>query len=198
MKKRVRILTQVPELKLVNRQLGPFESGDEAELWSWDAAVLERHGMAALVQKTAVSEIRKLILAEERGMELAPLSDDFYPSMARDVSALRAAGDFEKADVLKTQTLALMEIRLPKLVRLALSPEGKNLPLEEHFLVNRLANVVENWSERLGELFEKSGEEVEKNELGGPVQHDTGDEADIQKPRVPAPELHAGGTATQG
>ncbi len=163
MKKQVCISKPVPELKLVHRQLGPFEAGDEVELWPWDAAVLERHGMAEPVQKTASSGLRKLILAEERDMGLVPLSEDFYPSVTHDISTLRAAGDFEKAEELKNQTLTLMEIRLPKLVRLALSPDGKSLPLEEHFLINRLANVIENWSERLSESFEKVGEEVEKN-----------------------------------
>ncbi|MDI6643003.1 MAG: hypothetical protein QMD95_03015 [Candidatus Hodarchaeaceae archaeon] len=190
MKKNIRVLLDMPELKLINRKLGPFEAGDEVELWAWDATVLERHGIAAPVQKPPISELRRQILAEERSIELAPLSEDFYSEVARNISTLRAAGDFEKAEELKAQTLALLEIRLPKLVRLALSPEGKSLPLEEHFLINRLASVVENWTQRLSESFEEAGEEVEKNELGGPIRHAAGDEADIQKPRVPAPKLH--------
>ena len=193
MKQLVRVLRDLPEVKLVRRQLGPLAAGDEAELWAWEVAVLERHGIVAPVQKPPSAELRKLILAEERSLELVPLSEDFYLSVARDISANRAAGNFEEADEVGAQTSVLMEIRLPKLVRLALSPESsKGLSLEERFLVNRLAATLENWSRRLSESFEKAGEEVEKNELGGPVQHAAGDEADIQKPRILAPELHAG------
>ncbi len=199
MKTNVRVLKDMPEVKLIRKQLGPFTAGDEVELWAWEAAALERHGIAVPIQKPTPAELRKLILAEERSSELAPLPDNFYPSVAREVSALQAAGDLEKAGGLKDKTLALTEIRLPKLVRLALSPEGPSgLSIEEHFLINRLADVLDGWSRRLSDLFEKAGEEVGKNERGRSIQHVAGDETDIQKPRVPAPELHTGGTATQG
>lgn len=198
MKRNVRVLNDMPEIKLTRRKIGPFASGDEVELWPWDETVLERHGLVQ-TQKYTPAEIRKLILMEERSSELAPLADDFYRSVAREISALRVAGDIEKADGLKNRTLTLAEIRLPKLARLALSPEGpRGLPLDEHFLVNRLAELFENWSKRLNWLFGESGEEVERNESGKSIQHVAGDEADIQKSRISAPELYTGGTATQG
>lgn len=193
MKQHAKIVRDLPAIKLIGRQLGPWAAGEEAELWAWEATVLERHGIAIPGQKPTLVELRKLILADERSPELVSLPEDFYLSVVRHVSALRAGGDFEKADEVKSQTLALVEIRLPKLIRLALSPEAPTgLPLEENFLINRLAQAIENWSQRLGESFEAIGEEVKKNELGGPV----GGEADIQKPRVSAAELHARGTAT--
>lgn len=180
MKQSVRVLKDVPEIKLVMRQLDPLASGDEVELWSWEASVLERHGIVVSVQKPTSAELRKLILTEERSSELVPLSDNFYPSVAREILTLQIGGDIEKASGLKDKTLTLTEIRLPKLVRLALSPEGRNkLPLEEHFLINRLAEVLDGWSRRLSDLFEKAGEEVEKNEHGGSIQHVAGDETDI-------------------
>jgi DNA replication initiation complex subunit (GINS family) len=185
------MLKDMPEIKLVRRQLGPFVAEEETELWSWEAGVLERHGFAIPLRKTTPAELRKLILMEERSSALAPLPEDFYRSAAREISTLRETGEIEKADGLRSQTLALVEIRLPKLLRLALSPNSiSGLSLEEHFLVNRLANLLENWGRRLSQSLEKAGEEVEKNGSGRIVQHSAGDETDIQKPGVPASELH--------
>ncbi|HID60571.1 MAG TPA: DNA replication complex GINS family protein [Hadesarchaea archaeon] len=199
MKMNVRILKEVPEIKLVRRQLGPLAVGDEAEMWVWDAVALERHGIAEPVQKLTPPELRKLILAEERSSGLTSLSSNFYQSVARGISTLQTMGKFEKASELKDQALTLVEIRLPKLLRLALSPEvPSGLPPEEHFLINRLADMVENWSKRLSDSFENTGEEVGKHGLGKSVQHIAGDETDIQKQRVFTSELHTGGTAPQG
>ncbi|RLG57047.1 MAG: hypothetical protein DRN83_02770 [Hadesarchaea archaeon] len=188
MKTKVHILKEVPEIKLVRRQLGSFARGDEVELWTWDAIVLERHGVAESVQKLEPAELRKLILAEERNLSIEPLPDDFYRLAAQRISILREAGKSKRADELREQILALVEIRLPKLLRLALSPgEALDLPVEEHFLINRLADTLDGWIERLSALLERSGEEVEKHEPGKSVQRIAGDETNIQKSGIPSP-----------
>jgi len=198
--KRVRILKDLPATKLVSRQLGPLAEGEETELEAWEAAVLERHGFAKPLQKLTLVELRKLLLAEEREFELTLLPDDFYSSIAQEIAFARAAGEHEKAEGIRTQVSALMEVRIPKLLRFALSPEGAGpLPPQERFLINRLATMLEMWGKLLDESLEKAGEEVGKNEeFGRPVRHAVGDEADIQKPGVSATELHARGTTTPG
>lgn len=191
MKEHVRVIKDMPELKLAGRQLGSISDGEEITLWSWEAAVLERHGIVVPTKKPTISELRKLVLTEERSSGLATLPENFYSSVIHEISNLRAGGDPEKAGGLKAQTMALLETRLPKLLRLALSPESLGeMPLEERFLVNRLAGVLENWNQGLSESFEKVGGEAGKDEFGRSVRHVVGDEADIQKPRVPTPELH--------
>ena len=186
--RRVRVLKDLPAVKLVGRQLGPLAEGEETELEVWEAAVLERHGIVEFLQKLTPAEFRKLLLAEEREYGLTPLPDDFYSSVAQKIAFARAAGQHEEAEEIQTQVLTLMEIRVPKLVRLALSPESAGpLPPQELFLINRLAVTLDSWSKRLKESFEKAGEEVGKNEeIGGPVRHAVGNEADIQKPGVSA------------
>lgn len=198
--KRVRILKDLPAMKLVGRQLGPLAEGEETELEAWEAAVLERHGFAEPLQKLTLVELRKLLLAEEREFELTPVPDDFYSSVAQEIAFARAAGDHKKAEEIRTQVSTLMEVRIPKLLRFALSPEGADpLPPQERFLINRLAVTLDMWGKRLNESLEKAGEEVGKNEeFGRPVRHAVGNEADIQKPGVSATELHARGTTTQG
>ncbi|MCS7131166.1 MAG: hypothetical protein NZ934_00320, partial [Hadesarchaea archaeon] len=57
---RVRIVKDVPQIKLVGRQIGPFSAGQEVELEPWEANVFERHGFAEPVQKLTTAEVRKL------------------------------------------------------------------------------------------------------------------------------------------
>lgn len=191
MKEHVRVIKDMPELKLAGRQLGPFSDGEEITLWSCEAVVLERHGIVVPTKKPTISELRKLVLTEERSSGLATLPENFYSSAMHETSNLKIGGDLEKADGLKAQTMTLLETRLPKLLRLALSPESLGeMPLEERFLVNRLVGVLESWNQGLNDLFEKIGEEAGKDEFGRSVRHVAGDEADIQKPRVPTLELH--------
>lgn len=187
-------------MKLVGRQLGPLAEGEETELEAWEAAALERHGFVECLQKLTLAELRKLLLAEERESELTPIPDDFYSLVAQKIAFARAAGEDKKVEEIQTQVAALMEVRVPKLVRLALSPESVGpLPPQERFLINRLASTLDNWSKRLNESIEKAGEEVGKNEeFGRPVRHAVGDEADIQKPGVSATELHTRGTTAPG
>ncbi len=198
--RRVRVLRDLSEIKLVGKPLGPLADGEETQLEAWEAAVLERHGIVECFQKLTSTELRKLLLAEERESGLTPIPIDFYSSVAQKIEFARAAGQHEEAEEIQTQVLSLMEIRVPKLVRLAISPESVgSLPPQELFLINRLAVVLDSWSERLRESFEKVGEEVGRNEKNGrSVRHAVGDETDIQKPRVPAAELHARGTTAPG
>jgi hypothetical protein len=198
--KRIRIIKDLPVMKLVGRQLGPLAEGEETELETWEAAVLERHGFAEPLQKLTPAELRKLLLAEERESELTPIPDDFYSLVAQKIRFARAAGEHEKAREIQNQVSTLMEVRIPKLVRLALSPEGAgSLPPQERFLINRLAVTLDGWIKRLNESLEKAGEEVGKNEeFRRPVRHAVGNKADIQKPGVSATELHARGTTAPG
>ena len=198
MRQRVRMLQDLPETQLVKRKLGPLSSGDEVEMWNWDAAVLRKGGLAEVVQPTT-ADIRMLVLQEERSLEMAPLPEGFYEQIARGVSALLHEGKKEEADELMSQTFSLLEMRMPKLMRLALSPEAPHgLTLEEHFLANTVTETVENWYRRLRAHFVVGEEEVGKNEEGRLVQRAAGDKADIQKQGVPEAELHAGGATTPG
>ncbi len=190
MKLRVRAIKELPEIKLVKRKLGPLAVGDELELWLWDVSVLKRNGIVDVPQALTAGEVRKLILSEERSLEITQLPEDFYSSITSAVSILSFEGKKDEANELMAQTRSLLEIRLPKLVKLALSPEAPAvLPVGERFLVNNVAELVENWTRRLSKSFEL-GEEVEKYEVGESVQHAAGNEAHIQEQGVSATELH--------
>lgn len=160
MRERIRVLNKVPEINLAEVSLGPFDVGDEAEVWPWEAKILERHGLAES-SKISSTDIRQRIIAEERSQDLEAIPENFYFLARKEVANLKKAGEKEKADDLKSWTLALLEIRLPKLLKLVQSPESSgNVPLEEKFFVNRLAFITKVWSQKL-ERFLEAGEEVD-------------------------------------
>ena len=195
MKQRVRIVRDFPALKLVGRQLGPFAAGQETDLEIFEAAVLERNGFAESLQKITPTELRKLMLEEERISEPAALQQGFYASLAQCVSDSRKAGQQEEVEELHAALAALIETRVQKLVRLATSPPvPENLLPEEKFLVNRLTMVLEDWNRWLENSFRKEEEVGEIGKFGGTIRHVVGGAPDIQKSGVSASNVHTGGT----
>ncbi|MEM3453242.1 MAG: hypothetical protein QW835_06425 [Candidatus Hadarchaeum sp.] len=198
MKQHVRVIKDLPEVELVGRKLGPLAVGDETELWLWDANVLRSSGFVDFLQPITAAEIRKLVFAEERGSEPLSLPDNFYVSTASSLLSLLRGGRKKEADEIISQVFLLLEARLPKLVRLAFSPEVPfGLTPEERLLVNEVSEVIDDWNRRLKRLFEFR-EEVGKNGEGRTVQYVVGDKADIQKQGVSEAELHSGGTTAPG
>lgn len=168
MKRWARAIRDIPEIKLVGRQLGPLAKGQKLELEPWEEAVLRRYGFVEPLQEFGVTEVRRLLLAEEREPGPARLPADFYAVVAQQVECLRSAGELEE---FRGLILALAEVRIPKLLRLALSPsDARELPPEERFLVNRLAAVLNEFGGRLKRLLEGgAGEEAEMHGIGKPV-----------------------------
>jgi hypothetical protein len=195
MKQRVRIIRDLPVIKLVGRQIGPLGAGQEGEFEPWEVAILERHGFAEAIQKLTTVELRKFTLAEERASRPQPLPPNFYSLIAQQAASLRRAWKHDELQELKTAATILTDIRVQKLMQLAASPiEIENLPLEEKFLVNSLAAVLEDWNRWFESLFGKEPEEEvgeREREIRGAVRDVTGDAPHIQKQGVPASDLHA-------
>ncbi|MGQ9788592.1 MAG: hypothetical protein ACUVQM_04745 [Candidatus Hadarchaeaceae archaeon] len=197
MKQLVRIVKDFPQVELVGRKVGPLVAGDEVELWPWDANALMNSGFVEFLQPISAAELKKLVFAEERSLEPLTLPDNFYISIARNAVLMSQEGKKE-SDEMFSQTSLLLDARLPKLIRLAISPDVPPvLTPEERFLVNEVSKFIDDWSRRLRSLFELR-EEVGKNGGGRPVQYVVGDKADIQKQGVSETELHSGGAATSG
>jgi hypothetical protein len=172
MKEQVRILKEIQRIDFPSRPLGPWEKGEEAEIWHWEAKVLERRGLIER-RRVTPTDVRRLIIAEERSSNPEKLPTDFYLSVRERISDLHKSGGHEEADELKSRVLTLLEVRIPKLLKFVLLPEesGEILP-EEKFLINRLALVYRTWSQKL-ERFLEAGEEVNRDDVRGTIRHDS-------------------------
>ena len=163
-------MKEIPAFGLADRQLGPFAVGQEVELEPWEVVVLERTGMVEAIPRFTPVEMRKLMLAEERAEGLAVLPQGFYSMLAERISSLLSSGMQKEAEELRTVARAIVELRMRKLMLLALSPESaQNALPEERFLINRLASPLEEWEGWLGGVLKEAGEEVGESGLGEPV-----------------------------
>jgi len=161
---RVRVVKDLPKLMLVGRKVGPVASGQEIDVWTWEAPVLERHGFVERIWKPTVAELRKLVLAEEKSPTLRELPLDFYLTIAGEVTRARESGEIEHLEELLDATDSLVETRVQKIVNLAVSGvKVKGLPPEEQFLLNRLTLVLNSWREWLGRFLGKRTEEAGEN-----------------------------------
>ena len=159
MKQSVRVLRDLPEIKLVGRRVGPLVVGQEAEFEPWEVTVLERHGFVEPIQKLTTAELRKFMLAEERAPGLGPLPSNFYAAVAERAASIQISGQPDEVEEFRAAVGALAEIRTHKLLRAALSPANvENMSPEERFFVNRLAIALEDWGRWLSELLEKEVE----------------------------------------
>jgi len=159
LKQRVRVLQDLPEMKLVGRRVGPLVAGQEAEFEPWEVKVLERHELVEPIQRFTTAELRKFILAEERAPGLGPLPSNFYAMVGQRSASMRTSGQPDEIEEFRAAFEVLTEIRTHKLLRAALSPaNAENLLPEEQFFVNRLAMALEDWGRWLSELLEKEVE----------------------------------------
>ena len=157
---KVKAIRDLPELKLVGRSLGPLTAGQTAELEPWEASVLEKLGYVEPAQQLTLTEIRKLMLAEEKSSELGALPSDFYEAISQKLKRLREEGKPDEARELKAALEALLELRIPKLLERALDPKAvKNVTPEELFLVHQLASSLKDWEHWINRLASFGGDD---------------------------------------
>ncbi len=178
MKIRAIVRKGVGEVEIAGRKLGPFREGEEVELEHWELRVLRRHGMAEPAQRMGIAELRKVLISEGKQAELSVLPEWFYHSVAGEIESLRREGKNEKANELRAALESFIEMRLHKLVKLALSPsEAKGALPEERMLLSRLSSCVEEWIEWLNERFERK--EVGGIGARGNIPNVVGEKTDI-------------------
>jgi len=161
----VRFLKEIEQLEVAGKTIGPFESGERAELPSWEADVFEGEGLAE-VEPLSPIELKKRILAEEIDQSLQQLPPAFYEQVRHTLKDLKRKGDRIGYDQMVTQLKSLLSRRIVKLLRFVLSPEDlPELPPEEKFLVNILSPLTERWIEDVM----RAGEEVTRADAEEPV-----------------------------
>jgi hypothetical protein len=159
LKQRVRVLKDLPEVKLVGRRVGPLVVGQETEFEPWEVKVLERHGVIEPIQRITTAELRKFMLAEERAPGIVQLPSNFYAIVSQRAAIISKSGQQEEIEEFKSAFGALAEARTQKLLRAALSPgNAENMLPEERFIVNRLAMTLEDWGQWLIEIFGREAE----------------------------------------
>jgi hypothetical protein len=152
-----------PEIKLAGLNLGPFEEGNEYEVYHWVAQELEKAGIAHLreednLDSTKLYKIQWTERVQTAG-QISKLPDDFYPKFRRYVASLKreiakTPEKIREHEKVKQSIQDVVNTRLKKIIAIASTSTRteqmlKNLTHEERFLYEHLYRLVDDWRRQI-------------------------------------------------
>lgn len=151
------------EIKLAGLNVGPFEEGNEYEVYYWVALELEKSGIVHFREDEhlTVPKLNKLQWSErvQTAGLISRLPEDFYPRLRRCLTDLKKNAAKAPEKVLESEkarqlTRDIINSRLKKTVSIASAPAQtdqalKNLTSEERFLYEQLYTLINQWRVRI-------------------------------------------------
>lgn len=148
-----------PEIKLAGLSLGPFEEGNEYEVYFWAAQELAAAGIAHFREDDCLSatEIYKVQWKERVQIagQISELPGDFYPKLRRYLANMKGeiakkpekVREHEKAMHLACD---IVNARLKKIIALSSSPSQtdqvlKKITGEERLIYEQLGKIIAEW-----------------------------------------------------
>ncbi|HMK95398.1 MAG TPA: hypothetical protein VK536_08370 [Candidatus Limnocylindrales bacterium] len=157
-----------PEIKLAGFTVGPFDEGNEYEVYFWVAKELANAGMVHF-REDDILDSTKLFKVQWRESvqipaQISELPDDFYPKLRRYLGALKQEATQPERinEYQKMQYLAkdVVNSRLKKIVALSAAPRQgeqvlKRFSSEEKTLYEQLVKIISEWKNK---ILESDGE----------------------------------------
>jgi hypothetical protein len=148
-----------PEIKLAGLSLGPFEEGNEYEVYFWAAQELATAGIAHFREEDCLTatEIYKVQWKERVQIagQISELPEDFYPKLRRYIDNLKEemlrhpekVREHEKAMHLACD---IVNARLKKIIALSAGPVKteqimKKVTSEERVIFEQLGKIIAEW-----------------------------------------------------
>lgn len=157
-----------PEIKLAGLTVGPFDEGNEYEVYFWVAKELANVGMVHFREDDVLDTTKLFKVQWREGVQIpgqiSELPDDFYPKVRRYLTALKleATQPDKISEYQKTRHLAkdVANSRLRKIVALAAAPGQSDqviskLSSEERILYEQLVKLISEWKAK---ILEAEGE----------------------------------------
>ena len=159
-----------PEIKLAGLSLGPFEEGNEYEVYFWAAQELASAGVAHFREDDCLgaTEIYKVQWKERVQIagQISELPEDFYPKLRRYLANMKGeitrhpekVREHEKAMHLACD---IVSARLKKIIALSAGPAQtdqvlKKFTSEERLIYDQLGKTIAEWRARILECENKS------------------------------------------
>ncbi len=157
-----------PEIKLAGLNVGPFDEGNEYEVYFWVAKELAATGMVHF-REDDILDATKLFKAQwKEGVQIpgqiSQLPEDFYPKLRRFISELKVqtsnSEKFQEYDRAKQLARDIVNSRLKKIVALSSAPAQsdqvlKKLTSEERIVFEQLVKIISEWKAKILENGEK-------------------------------------------
>ena len=153
-----------PETKLAGLTVGPFEEGNEYEIYYWIAEKLAEAGIVHFREETQFgpSELYKVQWKERVQVagQISELPENFYPKLRRYLTNLKkeiAKGQHEKIQEHDKATQLAWDIansRIKKIIALS-TVSGqtdqllKKMADEERLIYEQIGNIVTDWRKRI-------------------------------------------------
>ncbi|MCW4046499.1 MAG: hypothetical protein NWE99_02915 [Candidatus Bathyarchaeota archaeon] len=158
-----------PEIKLAGLTVGPFEEGNEYEIYFWVAQMFAEQGIAHFREEDSLdaAKLYKVIWKERVQIagQISELPEDFYPKLRRYLASMKEeiakqpekVQEYEKA---KHLAWDIVDSRLKKIVALSAGPAQtdqvlKKFTSEEKFIYQQLGRIINEWK---AHILEHEGE----------------------------------------
>ena len=152
-----------PEIKLGGLSVGPFEEGNEYEVYYWVAQALAEYGIARFREDESLdaTQLYKVQWKERVQVagQISELPEDFYPTLRRYLANLKkeTSGQPEKAqEYEKARQLAwdILNSRSKKIIALSSGPTQtehilKKFTSEERLIYEQLDKTITGWRTHL-------------------------------------------------
>jgi hypothetical protein len=154
-----------PEIKLAGLTVGPFEEGNEYEVYYWVAEKLADSGVAHFREdvRLGASDLYKVQWKERVQVagQIAELPEDFYPKLRRYLrqlkkEALKQPEKMQEYDKAKQLASDIVNSRLKKIIALSSGPSQtdqiiKKMAGEERLIYEQIGKIVAGWRMQIQE-----------------------------------------------
>jgi hypothetical protein len=154
-----------PEIKLAGLTVGPFDEGNEYEVYFWVAKELAQAGLVHF-REDSILDATQLFKAQwKEGVQIpgqiSELPDDFYPILRRflkdvkdQATQTQQSEKFQECDRVKQLSRDIVNSRLKKIVALAAAPAQsdqvlKKLTAEERIVYDQLVKIISEWKAKI-------------------------------------------------
>ena len=157
-----------PEIKLAGMSVGPFDEGNEYEVYFWVAKELANSGMVHFREDDILDATKLFKVQWKEGVQIpgqiSELSDDFYPKLRRFIADLKdqTANSEKYLEYDRAKQLArdIVNSRLKKIIALSSAPTQseqvlKRFTSEEKILYEQLVKIISEWKTK---ILESEGE----------------------------------------
>ena len=158
-----------PEIKLAGLTVGPFDEGNEYEVYFWVAKELANSGMVHFREDDILDATKLFKVQWKEGVQIpgqiSELSNDFYPKLRRFIADLkdqssRQSEKYQEYDRTRQLAQDIVNSRLKKIVALSSAPTQseqvlKKFTSEEKILYEQLVKIISQWKTK---ILESEGE----------------------------------------
>jgi hypothetical protein len=158
-----------PEIKLAGLTVGPFDEGNEYEIYFWVAKELASAGMVHFREDDSLDATKLFKVQWKEGVQIpgqiSELSGDFYPKLRRFIADLKEQASkqsekYQEYDRARQLARDIVNSRLKKIVAISAAPAQsdqvlKKFTSEERLVYDQLVKIISEWKTK---ILENAGE----------------------------------------